>query len=137
MTSLKLHSIILGYLTKPPTRGIIKIAIFLYAYFGPKLGENNWKVVALLEKNDLARIRQEVENCIGKKVTLKANKGRKRFVTREGIVEDVYPNLFVVKINNKFDTTRRVSYTYSDILTETVEVTICNESSDREENIVG
>ena len=79
----------------------------------------------MLEKNNLARIREEVQDCIGKKVSVKANKGRKRFVTREGILEEAYPNLFVVKISNQFDSTRRVSYTYSDVLTETVEVTIC------------
>jgi len=82
-------------------------------------------VVALLENNDLDIIRKEVQDCIGKKVSVRANKGRKRFVTREGILEAAYPNLFVVKISNQFDSTRRVSYTYSDVLTETVEITIC------------
>ena len=94
----------------------------------PKLrGVFYWKVVALLEKNDLAKIRKDVEDCIGKRVILKANKGRKRTTTREGILEEAYPSLFVVRICNEFDSVRRVSYTYSDILTETVEVTICDE----------
>lgn len=84
-------------------------------------------MVALLEKNDLAKIRKNVEGSIGKKVILKANKGRKRTTTREGILEEAYPSLFVVKIANQFNSVRRVSYTYSDILTETVEVTICGE----------
>jgi uncharacterized protein Veg len=69
-----------------------------------------------------------VEGCIGKKVILKANKGRKKTTVREGILESAYPSLFVVRICNQYDSTRRVSYTYSDILTETVEVTICDEA---------
>ncbi len=84
-------------------------------------------MVTLLEKNELVRIREDIENCIGKRVILKANKGRKRTTTREGILEEAYPSLFVVRICNQFDSVRRVSYTYSDILTETVEVTVCDE----------
>ena len=84
-------------------------------------------MITLLEKNDLSKIRKDVENCIGKKVILKANKGRKKTTVREGILEEAYPSLFVVRICNQFDSVRRVSYTYSDILTETVEVTICDD----------
>lgn len=75
--------------------------------------------------NSVARIRKDLEDSIGKTVILKANKGRKRIVEREGILESAYPSLFVVKIANEYDSTRRVSYTYSDVLTSTVEVTIC------------
>lgn len=79
----------------------------------------------MLEKNSLSKIRKDVEDCVGKKVILKANKGRKKTTVREGILESAYPSIFVVKISNDYDSVRRVSYTYSDILTETVEVTIC------------
>lgn len=84
-------------------------------------------MIGLLEKDSLARIRKNVEGCIGKKVILKANKGRKKTTIREGILEEAYPSLFVVRISNQYDSVRRVSYTYSDILTETVEVTICDD----------
>jgi len=83
-------------------------------------------VITLLEKNGLLKIRKEVEDCIGKKVILKANKGRKKTTVREGIIESAYPSIFVVKICNQYDNTRRVSYTYSDILTATVEITVCD-----------
>ncbi|MBE6082119.1 MULTISPECIES: Veg family protein [Tissierellales] len=80
----------------------------------------------MLEKNGLLKIRKDVEDCIGKKVILKANKGRKKTTVREGIIESAYPSIFVVKICNQYDNTRRVSYTYSDILTATVEITVCD-----------
>lgn len=88
-------------------------------------------MVTLLEKNDLAKIRKNVKDCIGKKVILRANKGRKKIIVREGILEEAYPSLFVVRINNQFNSMRKVSYTYSDILTETVEVTICDDAEDQ------
>lgn len=84
-------------------------------------------MVDFLEMNSVTRIRKDLEQCIGKRVILKANKGRKRTTTKEGILESAYPNLFVVKIANEYDSVRRVSYTYSDILTSTVEVTVLEE----------
>jgi len=81
-----------------------------------------------LEKDILIRIRKDVERYIGKNVVLRANKGRKRTITREGILESAYPNLFVVRISNEYESSRKVSYTYTDILTGTVEVTICAEA---------
>jgi len=82
----------------------------------------------LLERNSLAKIRANVESCVGQKVRLKANKGRKKTTIKEGIIESAYPNIFVVKIDGGYNNSiRRVSYSYSDILTETVEVTLCNE----------
>ncbi len=79
--------------------------------------------------NNVTKIRKDLEGCIGKNVILKANKGRKKTIVREGILESAYPSLFVVKISNEFDSTRRVSYTYSDVLTSTVEITILDEPS--------
>jgi uncharacterized protein Veg len=76
--------------------------------------------------NSITKIRKDLEEYIGKTVILKANKGRKRITVKEGILESAYPNLFVVKISNEYDSTRRVSYTYSDVLTSTVEVTVCD-----------
>lgn len=77
--------------------------------------------------NSLSKIRKDLEGCIGKRVILKANKGRKKTTVREGVLESAYPNLFVVRISNQYDSIRRVSYTYSDVLTSTVEITICDE----------
>ena len=78
-----------------------------------------------MEMNSVSKIRKDLEGCIGKRVILRANKGRKKTTVREGVLESAYPNLFVVRISNEYDSTRRVSYTYSDVLTSTVEVTIC------------
>ncbi len=80
----------------------------------------------MANKNTLAEIRKNVEFFVGEKVRLKANKGRKKVSVKEGILEKTYPNIFVVCIDGGFNTVRRVSYSYSDILTETVEITICN-----------
>ncbi|HAE91524.1 MAG TPA: Veg protein [Tissierella sp.] len=85
----------------------------------------------MLEKDILIRIRKDIERCIGKNVILRANKGRKKTVVREGILEAAYPNLFIVRISNEYDSSRKVSYTYTDVLTGTVEVTVCSQNQPR------
>lgn len=83
-------------------------------------------MVVLLEmKVDLNEIRKRVEDNLGKEVILKANKGRKRIVTKKGILTDAYPSVFTVQIENEFESIRTVSYSYTDVLTSTVELKIC------------
>lgn len=71
-------------------------------------------------------IKKELESHIGKRVIVKANKGRKRIVTRRGVLKAIYPSLFVVDIINGEDVVSS-SYTYSDVLTSTVRLTILDE----------
>lgn len=80
-------------------------------------------------KATLTEIRKSVESCIGSKVILRTNKGKRKVNVKEGIIEDAFPSVFTVKINAGLDSERRVSYSYSDILTDTVEVTLMDGSS--------
>ncbi len=80
----------------------------------------------------LHKIRKNVESYVGKTVKLKANRGRKKTFEKKGILEKVYPNIFIVKVTESPDFVRRISYSYSDILTETVELTLCNTSEEPE-----
>lgn len=73
----------------------------------------------------ISDIRKDLESFVGSKVRLKANRGRNRIIEREGILESIYPNIFVVKLNER-KVERRVSYSYADVLTETVELFICD-----------
>lgn len=81
-----------------------------------------------MDRNSLSQIRKELESCVGKRIQLKANKGRKKTFVREGIVENAYPSIFTVKFENDLSSSRKVSYSYTDILTHTVEVKIMTPS---------
>jgi len=73
-------------------------------------------------KEILNAIKREIDSHVGERVTLKANGGRKKVMIREGILEKTYPSIFVVKVVGNSKDTRTISYSYSDILTETVEL---------------
>lgn len=78
----------------------------------------------MIEKGDLFQIKKNIENFIGERVQLKANKGRKKAFIREGVLENSYPSIFIVRFENEYETTRRVSYSYTDVLTKAVELVV-------------
>jgi len=73
----------------------------------------------------VGRIRTDLEAMMGTRMRLRANMGRSKIVEREGILEQTHPALFVVKVEEKRERTARVSYSYVDVLTGTVELTHC------------
>lgn len=75
-------------------------------------------------------IKSELSEHIGKRVIVKANRGRKKIVTRRGVLESVYPSLFIVSTKNGEEADRNMSFTYSDVLTSTVQITILDDDVD-------
>ncbi|EYE89782.1 Veg protein [Fervidicella metallireducens AeB] len=73
-------------------------------------------------KEVLSAIKNDIEGHIGEKVLLKANSGRRKVVVKEGILEKTYPNIFVVRVEGNDNSSRTISYSYSDILTKTVQL---------------
>ena len=74
-------------------------------------------------KNILTQIKSDLDSFVGKKVKLKANQGRRKIMEKDGVLEKTYPKVFVVKVDDN-RSPQRVSYSYADVLTETVEIEI-------------
>jgi uncharacterized protein Veg len=77
-------------------------------------------VFCLEKTNVLASIKKDIEGHVGDKVTLKANGGRRKIFVNSGVIEKTYPSIFVIRLEN--DTHRKVTYSYSDVLTKTVQL---------------
>ncbi|MFC4075552.1 biofilm formation stimulator Veg [Salinithrix halophila] len=77
-------------------------------------------------RNALSEIKRTLEGYIGQKIRLKANSGRRKTIERSGVLEETYPSVFIVKLDEEQHSFERVSYSYADILTETVELTVCH-----------
>jgi uncharacterized protein Veg len=69
----------------------------------------------------ISEIKKDLEFFVGSKVRLKANRGRNRIIEKEGVLDSLYPNIFVIRLNER-KVIRKVSYSYADVLTETVEL---------------
>lgn len=77
-------------------------------------------------KEILSAIKKDIDEHVGEKVLLKANSGRRKVMIREGILEKTYPNIFVIRVEGNDRTSRTISYSYSDILTQTVQLVFKN-----------
>jgi uncharacterized protein Veg len=78
-------------------------------------------------RNALTEIKRTLDNHVGQKIMLKANGGRRKTVERMGVLEETYPSVFIIKLDQEQHAFKRVSYSYADILTESVELTVCRE----------
>ena len=97
---------------------LIKITIFCKEFFF---------LIFRYGSNALLRIKTNLADNVGSKVRLKSKHGRKQVVIREGVIENTYPSIFTVKLDNLDDiptAERRVSYSYADVLTKSVELYI-------------
>ncbi|ADL52787.1 Veg family protein [Clostridium cellulovorans] len=68
----------------------------------------------------LSSIKTNIQNHVGQRVTLKANNGRKKYVVKQGTIEKAYPSIFLIRLES--DTQRTVTFSYSDVLTRTVQL---------------
>lgn len=80
----------------------------------------------MIDSEALARVKKAVESNVGQKVRLKANRGRKKSYIKEGIIDDTYGNIFTVRVDIDTKSVQTLSYTYSDVLTSNVELTVCS-----------
>ena len=79
----------------------------------------------MISKNDLERVRQQIEQHIGAEIRITAKRGRKRVVVRHGTINAVYPHTFNVTLEGVSvfaETSRNVSLNYADILTEAITI---------------
>jgi uncharacterized protein Veg len=108
----------------------VRIGIILTFYcYDVIIGEVDERmVIYLATRQTLDGIKSNVMECLGKKVILRTNKGKRKVKVREGIIENVFPCIFTVRVDQGTEAERTISFSYSDILTESVEVTVVGTS---------
>ena len=78
----------------------------------------------------LADIKTALDSNLGKRLLLKANGGRRKTVERFGTLAETYPAVFVIELDQDENAFEKVSYSYADVLTETVELTFLNKQQE-------
>ena len=94
----------------------------------------------MIERNELSRIKTSLADNIGQRVQLTEKKGRKKTVISVGSIESTHPSIFTIKLECNptlgIYTPKRVSFSYTDVLTRTVELTLCaNDITEIAENV--
>lgn len=77
-------------------------------------------------KTDIANLKTDIIEKVGQKIIVKGSLGRSKAFEKEATIEKAYPNIFIVKYE---ENDRNVTYSYTDILTRTVEVDVFDGNS--------
>lgn len=80
-----------------------------------------------MAKMTLVEIKRSLEAHVGAKIRLRANGGRRKAIEKTGVLIETYPSLFIVSLDEERAIAKRVSYSYADILTSSVEVLVDSE----------
>ena len=74
-------------------------------------------------KSDILSLKTDIFDKVGQKIIVKGSLGRSKVFEKEATIEKAYPNIFVVRYE---ENDRNVTYSYTDVLTRTVEVDVFN-----------
>lgn len=78
-----------------------------------------------MEKFDnIQDIKEEIKRNVGKDIKLEANLGRRKMYVSTGTIEQVYPSIFLVRLDN--EARGKLTFSYSDVLTEIVTLSYKN-----------
>ena len=72
-------------------------------------------------RTDIANLKTDINDKVGQKIIVKGSLGRCRNFEKEATIEKAYPNIFTVKY---VEGDRNATYSYTDVLTRTVEVEV-------------
>ena len=72
-------------------------------------------------RSDIANLKTDILEKVGQKIIVKGSLGRSKAFEKEATIEKAYPNIFVVRYE---ENNRNVTYSYTDVLTRTVEVEV-------------
>ena len=76
-----------------------------------------------MSQADLKKVKISVSKNIGNRVKIRSNRGRHKIDVTEGIISETYPSIFLVEVENKIDdTTQKISFSYTDVLTKDVQM---------------
>lgn len=75
----------------------------------------------MIYSTDIVNLKTNILDKIGQKIIIKGSLGRNRSFEKEATIEKAYPNIFTVKY---VEGDRNATYSYTDVLTRTVEVEV-------------
>ncbi len=81
----------------------------------------------MMRQADVSKVRKEVISHVGKRVRIRANKGRHKMDITEGIITETYPSIFLIQIDDaNNDSVKTMSFSYTDVLTKDVQMMLCS-----------
>jgi uncharacterized protein Veg len=89
-----------------------------------------------MPKATIMDIRREVENYLGRRVKLEAHKSKKKLYQKEGIIAETYPSIFTVRVKEDKRKEQKLSFSYSDLLTQSVKIVLLDDGETEQQALV-
>jgi len=70
---------------------------------------------------NVCKVYSMIQHNIGKKVLVRTNQGRNRFDEEEGVIDEMHPHVFCIKVDND-EGIKTLSFSYTDVLIRDVEL---------------
>ena len=80
-----------------------------------------------MQQQDLNRVRASVLQQCGSKVKIQLDRGRNKVDIQEGVIQNAYPSVFTILINDEWDGNppQLLSFSYTDIITRDIRMKLC------------
>ena len=80
-----------------------------------------------MQQQDLNRVRASVLQQCGSKVKIQLDRGRNKVDIQEGVIQNAYPSVFTILINDEGDGNppQLLSCSYTDIITRDIRMKLC------------
>lgn len=80
-----------------------------------------------MQQEDISKVRASVHQQCGSKVLIQLDKGRNKVDVQEGIIQDAYPSVFTVLIDDDVEGNppQLLSFSYTDIITRDIRMKLC------------
>lgn len=88
--------------------------------------KNTFEVIYMSFKSPYSEVKKSLSAIRNIPVCIRAIKGRKRFIIKECIIDKTYDNIFTVTYKAKTGKYENICFSYADILTGTIKITVYN-----------
>lgn len=80
-----------------------------------------------VQQADINKVRASVHQQCGRKVLIQLDKGRNKVDIQEGVIQDAYPSVFTILVNDNREENppQLLSFSYSDIITRDIRMKLC------------
>ncbi len=86
----------------------------------------------MIGKNELLQVKESLSQNIGRSVKLTSKRGKKKISVCRGVIENIYPCIFTVRLDDTSNSSvehscnrcQTVSFSYADVLTKTIEIAL-------------
>ena len=76
-----------------------------------------------MEHSDFDKVRASVQQQCGSRVMIQLDRGRNKVDVQEGVIQEAYPSVFTILVEDTDD--QLLSFSYTDIITKEIRMKLC------------